>query len=308
MSRSSAAVRVTVAAAVMTLFAAGCGSDASDADETEDVPSPTAVTLPVSDATTTLLDAGAQPRGILAPIASPDEQSAVLTTSSSILQSIDDQPPQDFSTPPVTTPLTATSAPSRTEGGIEVSMILGQSTTPDATLSGNLAATEGSEAGWTLTPAGAVTALIIDPSPDASDIARAAVEQALSQAVYRVIPFPGEPVGEGAQWTVTQEVVSGIALTQETTVTLTSIEDGVATLDLAVSQSAQQPIWQLPDGEGSLNIEAFDLSGTGSVTVDLDRPLPVAGSITVGGDQVYRDPNSETVLRQTTTNSVEWSS
>ncbi|MGB6182478.1 MAG: hypothetical protein WBF79_14650, partial [Rhodococcus sp. (in: high G+C Gram-positive bacteria)] len=175
------------------------------------------------------------------------------------------------------------------------------------TLQASLAPTEGSTATLNVTPAGAVTALTIDPSPDARDIARSAVEQALSQAVYRTVPFPTEPIGVGARWTVTQEVVSGISLRQTTTATLTALDNGVATVDVAVDQSPKEPVWQLPDDQGTLNIQSFVLAGEGQLRIDPSKPLPLSGTVTVAGDQVYRDTNSETTLKQTTGNTVTWS-
>ncbi|SLJ61820.1 Uncharacterised protein [Mycobacteroides abscessus subsp. abscessus] len=40
--------------------------------------------------------------------------------------------------------------------------------------------------------------------------------------------------------------------------------------------------------------------------MDLGLPLPVAGSITVGGHQSYRDPRSVSLLRQSITTQVSW--
>lgn len=290
--------------AAALVFVSACGSDDDSAPSEDVTPTTSAVTLPVSASTTTLLDPGAEPRSVVTREVTDEPQSVTLVTSSSIGQRIDAADSQDFSTPELTMPLTATA--STDDDVTTVSMTLGAVTSPDATLQAALPPTEGSTAAFATSDSGAVTALTIDPAPEARDIARSAVEQALSQAVYRAVPFPAEPIGVGARWTVTQQVVSGIALTQTTTATLRSIDDGVAQIDVEVTQAPEDPVWELPDNQGTLNIETFVMTGGGSLTVDPTRPLPVAGSVTVGGDQVYRDPNSATTLSQTTTNSISW--
>ncbi|MBY6366727.1 hypothetical protein HQ604_15580 [Rhodococcus corynebacterioides] len=286
------------------VLVSACGSDDDSASSEDVTPTTSAVTLPVSASTTTLVDAGAEPRSVLTREVSDEPQSVTLVTSSSIGQKIDAAESQDFSTPELTMPLEATA--SADGDTTTVSMTLGAVTSPDATLQAALPPTEGSTAGFTTSATGAVTALTIDPAPEARDIARSAVEQALSQAVYRAVPFPTEPIGVGARWTVTQQVVSGIALTQTTTATLRSIDDGVAQIDVEITQAPESPVWELPDNQGTLNIETFVMTGGGSLTVDTSRPLPVAGTVTVGGDQVYRDANSATSLSQTTANTITW--
>ena len=287
----------------------GCSSENDNDAESAAPTTSDTVTLPVSVVTTTLLDPGSEPRQVIAPTVSDTPQSSQLVTESTVFQQIGDQDKQDFSTPAVTLPLTATSSSGDgNNGAILTDLTLGTPTSPDATLQSALEATAGSHAGFVADSTGAVSALRIDPAEAAQDIARSAVEQALNQAVYRSIAFPTDPVGPGATWTLTQEVVSSFALQQVTTVTLNSITDGVAARSVSITQTPQSQQWELPDEQGTLDIDSFVLTGTGSLTIDPTKPLPLDGSITVGGDQSYRDPNSATILRQTTTNSITWSS
>ena len=282
-------------------FVAACGGSQDAPPETTTPPS-NEISIAVPDVTTAVLDAGSEPRAVVAPAPNGDEQNVTLVTESDVLQSIGAQPRQDFSSPQLTMPLTATA------DGTTIDMTLGRLTTPDGTLQAGLGPTENSAAGLDLTANGAVTTLRIDPAPDSTDIARSAVEQALNQAVYRAIAFPVEPIGTGARWTITQEIESGIPLRQITTVTLTDLTDSVATLDVSVAQSPIGDVWELPDQQGTLQIASFEMTGTGTLPIDLTRPLPVSGSITVAGEQVYRDANSETTLFQSTSNSVAWTS
>jgi hypothetical protein len=300
---------MTAALALTTvLLTAACGSDAgSDAPSTAGSTTTSAeIALPVSPVTTAVIDPGAEPRAVVTRASSGENQQVTLTTSSTINQQIGTSPAQDFSTPALTIPLTA--ATSGGDGSTTVDLTLGAVTTPDGTLASNLGPTEGSGAGLATDATGAITALSIDPSPDSPDVARSAVEQALNQAVYSAVPFPTDPIGVGAQWTVTLEVQSAITLRQVTTATLRSLTDGVATVDVSVTQTPENPVWTLPEGQGTLNIDSFVMTGQGSFTFDLSRPLPTGGSLTIGGDQVYRDPNSNTILRQNTQNAVSWTS
>ncbi|WP_229745916.1 hypothetical protein [Rhodococcoides trifolii] len=306
--RKTAALALTVLAFTALASTAACSSDnGADAPST-DAPTTNsaAIALPVSPVTIAILDPGSEPRAVVARTPAESDQQVTLFTSSTIAQQIGNSPSQDFSTPALTIPLTAATDPAR--GTTAVDLTLGAVTTPDGTLASNLGPTEGSGAGLTTDASGAVTALSIDPAPDSPDVARSAVEQALNQAVYSAVPFPAEPIGVGAQWTVTLEVQSAIALRQVTTATLRSLTDGVATVDVSVTQTPDNPVWTLPDGQGTLNIDSFVMTGQGSLTSDLSRPLPTGGTITVGGDQVYRDPNSNTILRQNTQNTVTWTS
>ncbi len=257
------------------------------------------MSLPVTPVTVTLVDPGAEPRSSLVPAYS-GEQSVSLTTRTTVTQQIDDQAVQDFSTPALTLPLTAT------PDGNEVSLAIGAATSADQRLTDALTPAEGSSAGLTLTDAGAVTALTIAPADAAQDSARAAIEQALNQAVYRSISFPDGDVGVGAVWTASQQVISGVTLNQVTTATLRAREGNRLTVDLRIDQTPESTTLELPDDAGSLAIDSYTMTGSGTVELDLTKPLPVAGEVTVGGTQQYSDPEGTTLLRQDISDSLGW--
>lgn len=259
------------------------------------------VTVPISAVTTSVIDDGAEPREVLGPRTAPDvSQQITLRTDFRVQQQIDDTPNQDFSSHPLAIPLTATT------GADGVSMTLGKITTPDAKLGADLGPSEGSRAGLTIDPSGAVTALRINPAPDAVDDARAAIEQALYQALYQSVVFPREPIGVGAVWTMRQQITGGVSLDQVTTATLVERDGNRLTIGLTVEQTPKAPVWNLPNGAGMLDIDNFMMRGSGQVVVDLALPLPVEGSVTTEGAQDLRDPKTSTRLRQTTNNLVQW--
>lgn len=309
---------VALTLSLATLITA-CGDDTTGSEPAgaqSDSP-PTEVTVPISAAEVDVITDGAEPRRVVRH-QPPGEatQDAVLTTSSTVSQQIDDQPPQDFSTPELTLPLSAEVTEQAPDTDVDsgnadtnlhtVELSLGDATTSDATLDGALSHSEGSGVDLTVRPNGAVTALRIQPAEDAPDIARSAIEQAFYQAVYRTLPFPETPIGVGAQWTVRQQVTSGITLDQTTTATLTEREGNRLTIEFVVDQKPRSSVWNLEGDSGALNIDQYVMTGTGSVTIDLDKPLPVAGTVTVGGEQRYSDPGGTTQLMQTITNRVTW--
>ncbi|MFI6216124.1 MULTISPECIES: hypothetical protein [Nocardia] len=302
--RARSGVLLIVLAVGLTTFGTGCSDGAqsrSEADSTEPLGYGKEVTVPIPAAITTVVSPGEEPRSLLRPdYPAGTVQQVTLHTSHRIEQQINDQDARDFSTPALSIPMTA-----KTDAdGIDLT--LGAVTTPDPTLAKALTKTDGSHAGFDLSDLGAITALRLEPAPETSNPARAALEQAFYQAVYRSIAFPDQPVGEGAVWTVRQEVTGGVILEQITTATLTKREGDRLTIELDVTQQPKSKVWNLPNDAGKLDIQDYVMQGTGTITVDLGLPLPVAGSITVGGHQAYHDPRSESVLQQTIDTQVSW--
>ncbi|AWK72274.1 hypothetical protein CBI38_12515 [Rhodococcus oxybenzonivorans] len=297
----------------LVALAAGCGSDddSSQAGPAGTTSTTAEVTVPISATTVRLTRPGDEPREVLQRRPAVDvAQQVRLTTGAEVFQRIDDQPVQDFSSPEITVPLTAvvTRPTEDADGAIALDLTLGAVTSPDSRLASALEASKGSGAGFTFDSTGAITALRLRPAAESQDIARSAIEQAFYQAVYRTIAFPAEPVGIGAQWTIHQKVMSGIALDQTTVATLTARDGNRVTIDYTVDQTPQSPIWQLPGEAGTLNVDQYVMRGAGTTTVDLGLPLPVAGTVTVSGEQQYSDPEGATLLRQTTSNRVQWGS
>lgn len=297
-------------AAVLSLTAlvTGCG------DSPDGGPPVTAasaeVTVPVSAVSATVLDAGAEPREVvrLAP-PTGTEQNVILTTHSEVHQQIGDQPAQDFSTPELTTPLSATVTESVADGasGTVVDLRLGDVSTPDPHLETSLAEVEGSGAGLTMGPNGAVSALRLEPGTAVPNVARSALEQAFYQAVYRMVAFPDEAIGVGAVWESHQQVMSaGITIDQVGTATLVSREDDRVRVDIRVEQIPQESTWMLPNGQGQLSVEQYTMAGDGTLTIDPSKPLPIQGDFTVSGDQTYLDPDGATRLAQSQVDRVGW--
>lgn len=285
-------------------FGAGCADRSPspvDAEGLEPLGIGKQVTVPISAAVATLVSPGEEPRELLRPrYAAGTTQEVTLRTDYQIQQQVNDQPVRDFSPAALTIPMTASA------GADGVDLVLGAVTTPDPALNEAFTAADGSQAGLGMTDLGAITELRLAPSPDTPNSARAALEQAFYQAVYRSIAFPDEPVGVGAVWTVRQEITGGVSLDQVTTATLVGRDGDRLTIDLEVNQTPIDTVWLLPNDAGSLDIDSYVMAGTGTITVDLGLPLPVAGAIEVGGQQTYRDSRSVSTLVQTQATRVSW--
>ncbi|MEO7078417.1 MAG: hypothetical protein ABIY38_05945 [Rhodococcus sp. (in: high G+C Gram-positive bacteria)] len=298
---SARRLRGLAAVAAIAALMTACTSSGEDTSAATSSSPTSGVSLPVTPVTTTLLDPGAEPRSTVTSVRSGD-QTVQLSTRSAVTQQIDDQAVQDFSTPELTLPLTATDM----DSSDTVNLRVGKATSADQRLTDALAPAEGSAAGLTMTDAGAVTALTITPSDESQDSARAAIEQALNQAVYRSVSYPDAEIGVGAVWTVEQQVISGVTLNQVTTATLRSRDGDRLTIDLRIDQTPESTTLELPDNAGSLAIDSYTMTGTGTLEVDAGKPLPLSGEVTVGGKQQYSDPEGSTVLRQDISDTVRW--
>jgi len=259
------------------------------------------VTVPISPVTVTVDNPGDEPREVLAPHPVPGlTQQVLLRTTNQITQTINQQADQDFSAPALSIPLTAAA----TDSGIDLT--IGKMTTTDTTLAADVGPAEGSHAGLLTNDSGAITALRLSPAPEAADAVRAAIEQAFYQAVYSAVSFPVEPIGVGAMWTLHRQVPGGVPLDQVVNATLLERDGDRLVIAIVVHQTPKSAEWDLPNNAGMLNIDGYVMQGSGTLTIDLGLPLPVAGTIVIGGDQTYTDPHSETTLKQSTGNIVQW--
>ncbi|WP_137723821.1 hypothetical protein [Prescottella subtropica] len=297
----------------LSVLVAGCsgGGDSTPVSPDAVGAASDEVTVPVTAATTELVEPGTSPRAVVQfRPAQGTRQQANLVTTATVAQQIDEQTPQDFSNPELTMPVTAlvTQAASDAVPATTIDLTLGILTTTDDETTALLAPATGSHAGFTVDTSGAITALRLRPDPDAENKARALIEQAFFQAVYRAVAFPAQPIGVGAVWRIQQPVMSAVALNQTTTATLVARDGDRLTVDVRVEQTPQSPVFELPNGAGTLNVDAYALTGSGTVVLDLHSPLPVDASVTVEGSQLYSDPDDAMHLRQTTHEQVRWTS
>ncbi|MGZ8180207.1 hypothetical protein ACXVUM_19985 [Williamsia sp. SKLECPSW1] len=301
---------------VAVLAMSGCGSSGSSgageatsasasagcAEQTT-VGAPGASLLPIPPAAVTVEDAGAAPQAALA--GTPDRQSpqqvSLRVVSSSTTAREGEQPStvsQD-----VTLPLTARVACS---DPTDVELGVGRPTSPDTGLSDALSAVDGSRAGLAVAAGSVPVSLRIVPAADAGDEARAAVEQTLVSALQRSVAVPTRPVGIGARWRAVRTLDGAATVTQTTTATLRQRDGSRVVLDVTVDETPVDSTFTVPGRGERLTIGSYSFSGSGTVTVDLARGLPVAGSLTMSGGRTLIGDDPARPLVQQTSLAVTW--
>ncbi|MCO4770307.1 MAG: hypothetical protein KDA24_09780 [Deltaproteobacteria bacterium] len=169
------------------------------------------------------------------------------------------------------------------------------------TLRGVLGGLVGSEGHTTMTTRGFVKDGSFVPAeaadPQIKDMA-ASMEKQLTQLAA---PFPAEPVGVGAKWTVAMAVSNqGMVIDQTAEYTLTKREGNMVYLDVAITQGAEAQTLSTPQGEAKVN--SVKSTGTGTVTIDLSLALPAAGNTKLNSAMsMEMDMQGQTVAMDTVT-------
>ncbi len=301
--------RLTVAATLL-LGLAGCGSDdpgpassssaAAQAGCTHDTTSGRdgVNLLPVAPAKVTLLDPGTGDRRL--PAASPElatPQSVTLVTTSSV------QSPGSTDAQTVTVPMQARFG---CDDPTDLEMTLGAVTSPDDTLADQLVPVEGSPAGLAIGPGSMPISLRLLPADDAGPEARLAVEQSLLQALQVSVALPTEPVAVGARWRTERTIDAAATVTQQIDATLRSWDGDRVVIDISVDETPVNSVFAIPGSDATLTIARFTNAGTGQITMDLRRGLPVAGTLEMIGARELVGTDPAQPLIQRTGLSVSW--
>ncbi len=188
----------------------------------------------------------------------------------------------------------------------DVEITLGRATSTDSTLAESLTPVDGSLGGLAIGPGLMPISLRLLPAEKAGPDARLAVEQSLLQALQKSVPLPTTPIAVGARWKVERTISAAATLTQTIEARLESWEGNRLVLAVNVDETPVNSVFAVPGTGSTLTINRFSSSGTGRLTVDLTRGLPVDGTINVSGarELVGSDPNAP--LIQQTALSVTW--
>ncbi|ROZ88849.1 hypothetical protein EEB19_20680 [Gordonia sp. OPL2] len=301
--------RVAVAAALL-IGLAGCGADeqpdAAGSGTAQQGGCATETTsgregvdlLAIPPAKVTLTNPGSGERKVAA--AAPDRnspQSATLVTTSSVA-AVGDEQAQTVEMP--------LEARFHCTDSTDVEMVLGTVTSPDAELNGQLRPVAGSQAGLAIGPGSMPISLRLLPAESAGSQARLAVEQALVQSLQLSVPLPTEPIAVGATWRAERTINSAATVTQHIDATLTAWEGNRLTMDVTVDETPVNSVFVIPGSDQTLNISRFSNSGTGQVTLDLTRGLPVSARIDVDGARELFGADPAQPLIQRTSLSVGW--
>ncbi|AKK11443.1 hypothetical protein CUTER_07270 [Corynebacterium uterequi] len=177
-----------------------------------------------------------------------------------------------------------------------VELTLGASTT--------IPGAEGFGVGWRGDDAGQISTVLLHAPTAASDKARSATEDAVWSLVNLPVVFPATPIGVGATWTVEARVAGDSGQLQVITYTLQSLAGSTAQLDVSVERRPSLGALQV-DERTSLKVSSAESASSGTLTVDLTKPLPVAGRVDVATRVIYRDEEAEEVVQDSST-SVEF--
>jgi hypothetical protein len=108
-------------------------------------------------------------------------------------------------------------------------------------------------------------------APDGVNTRTRAMLSNIRQALLTV-PFPEEPVGVGAQWTVSRPIDLGTVVVQQTvTYNLTELDGDRGHLEFAIRQGAAPQDMRSQDPNVSGQLHAYETSGVGYVEFDLSR-------------------------------------
>ncbi len=304
---STVAVLVSTVALGSTLGLSGCVSSDDEPDRTAPVEST------VDGVAVKLLDAGTSPTDPLAWFADDGEQKTTYSVSQGLGQHTvggDAQGTADgelpYSEVTMELPLTATAATDEGDG-LAATVTAGTPTGDNDDRNDDIASAEGFRMVQKYSDDGKVSSRSFAAPEGASDSARASVEQGFTLMTDLPLVFPEEAVGEGARWTVTGQVSdsgSGVAMRQTVTYTIASRNGSQVNLDVDIERTPT--VKQM----AGTDLEVMDSTteSTGSLTLDLRRPLPVSGSVKTTTEITYGQPDSPVTVVQESRTTSTWSS
>ncbi|MGC5246546.1 hypothetical protein ACPXB3_06435 [Gordonia sp. DT219] len=285
------------------LVMTGCGSD-SDSESSSAPPTPTggcatdpatgltqATSIPIPSATLSRTSPGAEPlrTATVAPDTKVPQKVSLSTTSSEVSTTAE-------TTQSVTTPLTARFGCSATD---ELNLVFGTPTSPQSELSDQLKAATGSIAGITFGPALSPLSLRLRPTDAASAPARRALEQSIVQSLQNSLVLPTEPIGVGATWHSERTIAGAATVVQTIEARLTRWEGSRLTISFTSDETPVNSVFTIPGGNATLTIDRYTYTGSGEITIDLTRGLPVGGDASYTGarELAGADPGRPLVQR-----------
>lgn len=148
---------------------------------------------------------------------------------------------------------------------------------------------DGFALGWIAQSSGKADTVRLAAPPEASDQGRALAELYLMKLLAQPVIFPSEPIGPGASWTVENRVTGDATMLRNTTYTLESLQNGKAELALAIGERPAITALDMADQgkQGELKVLGTESKGAGHYSIDLSRPLPTTGSMTLNTRVTY---------------------
>lgn len=304
--RATAAL-VAALAAVPLVSACAAGED----DPLAGVPA-----FPVDAPKVSLISAGEDPRPLRYTTPAEPYETAV-TVSSGIAQSaagrgVDPTAPAGSDVEEVTLPLTASSAPAAEPGSGEtpaarqVDLTVGTPTHSDLAFNEELASAEDFLMRWRAAETGLISTVKMLAPEGSTEDGRRAVERSLLSLMSAAVVFPDEPVGVGGSWSVEGRVTGTASMVRTTTYTVTAIDEDRVDLRAEVSERPTEQTLRIDNpAAGELNgqtlrVENAATTSDAALTVDLARPLPVAGRVAATTRLVYAGEGDVRIVQDVT--------
>ncbi len=99
---------------------------------------------------------------------------------------------------------------------------------------------------------------------------------------HLALPFPEEPIGTGARWTIDRGVKHGvIQATEASTFKITKLKKQLVTLKTKVQQTASPQTFQNPGTTMDVKLTEYSAKGAGRITWDPTRLLPRSADVTL---------------------------
>ena len=261
------------------------------------------VDAPVSGVSVTVEDTGDAPREPLVWFSAPGEKQTVFRATRGLEQRTeggaeeDDLPYED-----VTMELPLTVSTSTDGDELESHVVAGRPSGDNDDRNDDISSAEGFTMNQRYNQDGRVISRGFAAPEEATDSARASVEQSFSQMADIPVVFPSDDLGAGAVWTVTGQVDDNVSMRQAVTYTLLSREGSRIELDVDVRRTPS--VRQLPGTDLQVMDSTSDSSG--NITVDLRRPVPVSGMIETTTSVTYGEAESPVRVVQTSRTRSSW--
>lgn len=185
----------------------------------------------------------------------------------------------------------------------------------DAGLAEQISTADGFGFGWLAESTGQLNTLLLAAPQQAGDEARAIVEQSITKLVSVPVIFPEEAVGVGAQWSVDSRVTGESTMLQTTNYEITEFDGDIVRLDISIEQRPALGALSLEGHAGAegfaddtLNVTSANTRSSGSLTVDLGKPLPVDGELDYTTRVVYGNDGGEASVVQDSSTRLRFSS
>lgn len=271
------------------------GEPVSDSSEESGELEPSVTVEAGPPPTIELLDAGDGDRRVLTYAPSVEPAVVDVTRSGSADTVVPGGEPRTEDTPAQTLTVEGLSEPD-VDGAQRASVTVREFTSVDAMRNAQFATAPGFTVTWTRSADGVVSEYSLAAPVDATDAARAGVEITANAVADATVAWPDEEIGEGARWTVTSDIDDAVAPERVVTYELVDLDGDLATVRMSVSvpDTADSLTAPAPDGgpDVSLDVDTYEVSGSGELTVDLRAALPVAGRTESSTRAVYTDPDS----------------